>query len=477
MVDPKSEVTEPKATDGEKWSGKLWATLIVLCSAMFLDALDNAMVGIAVPPIQQELGMSTSSVQWVVSAYVLGFGGFLLLGGRMADLVGRRKVFLVAVAIFGIASLIGGLATDGFLVIAARFVMGVAAAFTAPAGLAIILTQFPEGSARNKAVAIYTACGAFGFSLGLVAGGLLTEIGWRWTFLLPVPIALAILVGASVLVRKDEAATGKRHYDIPGAISVTGAMLLLVFTIVRAPEVGWVSAQTLLQFAGVIVLVVAFVLIERNTANPLIRLGFLRNGGLIGAALTAAAILGTYMSFQFIGSLYLQDTRGWSPLEMALAFLPCGILIAIIAPRAGGLLGKFGPKWMMFAGFVAYTLAYISFLRIDTDSSYVAVLLPTMLLIGVAFPLSFTGSYVQATSGVADSEQGLAAGVLQTGYQVGAALLLAVVTATMAAGQGGAGATNTIDSYHNGMYVITGVSALTLLATLVSALRKKRADA
>ncbi|MCP2302862.1 MFS transporter [Actinokineospora globicatena] len=477
VVDPKSEVTEPKATDGEKWSGKLWATLIVLCSAMFLDALDNAMVGIAVPPIQQELGMSTSSVQWVVSAYVLGFGGFLLLGGRMADLVGRRKVFLVAVAIFGIASLIGGLATDGFLVIAARFVMGVAAAFTAPAGLAIILTQFPEGSARNKAVAIYTACGAFGFSLGLVAGGLLTEIGWRWTFLLPVPIALAILVGASVLVRKDEAATGKRHYDIPGAISVTGAMLLLVFTIVRAPEVGWVSAQTLLQFAGVIVLVVAFVLIERNTANPLIRLGFLRNGGLIGAALTAAAILGTYMSFQFIGSLYLQDTRGWSPLEMALAFLPCGILIAIIAPRAGGLLGKFGPKWMMFAGFVAYTLAYISFLRIDTDSSYVAVLLPTMLLIGVAFPLSFTGSYVQATSGVADSEQGLAAGVLQTGYQVGAALLLAVVTATMAAGQGGAGATNTIDSYHNGMYVITGVSALTLLATLVSALRKKRADA
>ncbi|MCP2267857.1 MFS transporter [Actinokineospora diospyrosa] len=478
VVDPKAEVTTSSTdTSGEKWTGKLWATLIVLCSAMFLDALDNAMVGIAVPPIQQELGMSTSSVQWVVSAYVLGFGGFLLLGGRMADLVGRRKVFLVAVAIFGIASLIGGLATDGFLVIAARFVMGVAAAFTAPAGLAIILTQFPEGAARNKAVAIYTACGAFGFSLGLVAGGLLTEIGWRWTFLLPVPIALAILVGASILVRKDEAATGKRHYDIPGAISVTGAMLLLVFTIVRAPEVGWASAQTLLQFAGVIVLVVAFVLIERSTANPLIRLGFLRNGGLIGAALTAAAILGTYMSFQFIGSLYLQDSRGWSPLEMALAFLPCGILIAIIAPRAGGLLGKFGPKWMMFAGFVAYTLAYISFLRIDTDSSYVAVLLPTMLLIGVAFPLSFTGSYVQATSGVADAEQGLAAGVLQTGYQVGAALLLAVVTATMAAGTGGAGATNTIDSYHNGMYVITAVSALTLLATLVSALRKKRVAA
>ncbi|MEU4447568.1 MFS transporter [Actinosynnema sp. NPDC050801] len=465
------------AEDGSKgWSGRLWAMLIVLCSAMFLDALDNAMVGIAVPPIQAELGMTTSSVQWVVSAYVLGFGGFLMLGGRMADLVGRRKVLLVAVAVFAIASLAGGLAQDGMMVIAARFVMGVSAAFTAPAGLSIIMTTFPEGAARNKAVSIYTACGATGFSLGLVAGGLLTEIGWRWTFLMPVPIALAVLIGSFILVRKDEPSTGKRNYDLPGAASITGAMLLLVYTIVRAPEVGWTSVSTLAQFVGVVVLLVAFVVIERKTAQPLIRLSFLRNPALIGAALVAAAILGTYMSFQFIGALYLQATRGWSPLEMALAFLPCGLLIALIAPRAGGLIGKFGPKWMMVAGFLAYTLAYLSFLRIDTDSNYVTVLLPTMLLIGVAFPLSFTGAYVQATSGVADAEQGLAAGVLQTGYQVGAALLLAIVTATMAIGHDG-GAQNTLSSYHNSMYVVTAVSALTLVATLINALRASRRTA
>ncbi|MFC3891128.1 MFS transporter [Lentzea rhizosphaerae] len=461
----------PDETKG--WGGRLWATLIVLCSAMFLDALDNAMVGIAVPPIQAELGMTTSAVQWVVSAYVLGFGGFLLLGGRMADLVGRRKLLLIAVSVFAIASLVGGIADNGVTVIVARFVMGVSAAFSAPAGLAIIMTTFPEGAVRNRAVAIYTACGATGFSLGLVAGGLLTEIGWRWTFLLPVPIALAVLVGVSILVGKDTHSDAKRSYDIPGAFSITAAMLLLVFTIVEAPAAGWTSGRTLGGFAGFVVLVIAFVLIERKTAQPLIRLDFLRNPALVGAALVAAAILGTYMSFQFIGSLYLQASRGWSPLEMALGFLPCGILIALIAPRAGGLIGKFGPKWMMFAGFLAYTLAYLSFLRIDADSNYYTTILPTMLLIGVAFPLSFTGAYVQATSGVADAEQGLAAGVLQTGYQVGAALLLAIVTATMAFGQDG-GAANTLESYHNGMYVVTGFSVLTLVATLVVALRSRQ---
>ncbi len=468
-----SSATKADNDTGGVWTGRLWGMLIVLCGAMFLDALDNAMVGIAVPPIQQELGMTTSAVQWVVSAYVLGFGGFLLFGGRLADLVGRRKVLLVAVAVFAVASLVGGIAQDGWLVILARFVMGVSAAFTAPAGLSIIVTTFPEGAARNKAVSIYTACGAAGFSSGLIAGGLLTEIGWRWTFLLPVPIALAVLFGAIRLVPKDADTSGtKRHYDFPGAAAITAAMLLLVYTIVEAPTVGWTTARTLGQFAGVIILVVAFVVIEKRTAVPLLRLDFLRNPALIGAALVAAAILGTYMSFQFIGALYLQNLRNWSPLEMALAFVPAGLLIALIAPRAGALIGKFGPKWMMFAGFVAYTASYLLFLRIDETSGYVSVILPTMLLIGVAFPFSFTGAYVQATSGVADSEQGLAAGVLQTGYQVGAALVLAIVTATMAIDNNADGDTMaSLTSYKDGMYVVTGISIITMIATFFPAMR------
>jgi MFS family permease len=468
------EVQEQDPPQSSGWNGRLWAMLIVLCSAMFLDALDNAMVGIAVPPIQNDLGMPTSQLQWVVSAYVLGFGGFLLLGGRMADLFGRRRVLLIAVAVFAVASAVGGLAQDGVVVIIARFVMGVGAAFSAPAGLAIVVTTFPEGPARNRAVSIYTACGAAGFSLGLVAGGLLTEIDWRWTFFLPVLIALAVLVGVRILVPRDtESGDGERRLDIPGALAITSAMLLLVYTIVEAPNYGWTSARVIGQFAVVAVLVAAFVLIESRTAQPLLRLSFLRNGKLVGAALVAAAMLGTYMSFQFIGSLYLQSTLSWSPLEMALGFLPAGVLIGLIAPRAGILIGKFGPRWMMFAGFAAYTAAYALFLRIAESSSYATVMLPTLLLIGIAFPLAFTGSYVQATSGVDNSEQGLAAGILQTGYQVGAALVLAVVTATMAIAPSG-GTAATISSYHSGMWVVTGVSAVTMLATLFVALRGRR---
>ncbi|GAA4101291.1 MFS transporter [Streptomyces hundungensis] len=472
----------PEQTDG-RWGGRLWGMLIVLCGAMFLDALDNAMVGIAVPPIQSDLHMSTASVQWVVSAYVLGFGGFLLLGGRLADLLGRRRILLSAVAVFALASLVGGIADNGALVIAARFVMGASAAFTAPAGLAIIMTTFPEGAARNRAVSIYTACGAAGFSLGLILGGLLTELGWRWTFLLPVPVALAVFFGATALVPRDAArAPGRRSYDIVGAVTVSAAMLLLVYTIVMAPTFGWAGARTIGQFAATAVLLAVFVTVELRVKEPLLRLGLLRNKGLVGAALAAAAILGTYMSFQFVGSLYMQTLRGWSPLEMALAFLPAGLLIGAVAPNTGKLVGKFGPAWMIFAGFVAYTGAYLLFLQADTDSGYVATMLPTMLLIGVAFPFSFTGAYVQATSGVADSEQGLAAGVLQTGYQVGAAVVLAVVTATMAvddkAGRGAGAAASLMDRYRDGVYVVTGIAAVTMVLALVSALRgaaKRRA--
>ncbi|MFI9778616.1 MFS transporter [Streptomyces sp. NPDC051956] len=472
LIDDDIAVAEaPTAESG--WGARLWCTLIVLCGAMFLDALDNAMVGIAVPPIQSDLGMSTASVQWVVSSYVLGFGGFLLLGGRTADLVGRRKVLLVAVGTFAAASLVGGIANDGTLVIAARFVMGVSAAFTAPAGLAVIMSTFPEGAQRNRAVSIYTACGAAGFSMGLVFGGLLTQIGWRWTFLLPVPVALGVLFGALALVPRDTPnAEGRRKYDIPGAVTVTAAMLLLVFTIVEAPTAGWTSTRTIGGFAVAAVLLALFVSIEQRTAEPLVRLGLLKNRALVGAALAAAAILGTYMSFQFVGALYMQTLRHWSPLEMALAFLPAGLLIAAIAPRAGKLVGRFGPAWMIFAGFVAYTAAYVLFWRIGESSGYLGVMLPTMLLIGVAFPFSFTGAYVQATSGVDESEQGLAAGILQTGYQVGAAVVLAAVTATMAVDH--SSGTNTSDlmaGYHNGLYVVTAVSAVTTLLALASALR------
>ncbi|MFJ7270889.1 MFS transporter [Streptomyces sp. NPDC099050] len=462
----------PGPTTEKRWGLRQWGLLVSVCAAFFLDALDNIMVGVAVPPIQADLGMTTAAVQWVVSAYVLGFGGFLLLSGRMADLLGRRRMFLWGVAIFAAGSMVGGITDDGLVVIIARFVMGVGAAFSAPASLSIILTHFPEGPQRNRAVGIYTACGAVGYSTGVIVGGALTEINWRWTFLLPVVVAVFTFIGAMALVPRDiktDRAGGT--FDVAGAFTVTAAMLILVYSIVEAPHVGWLSAQTLGMSAATVLLLAAFVVIERRAAQPLLRLGLLRNRALVGASLVAAAILGTYMSFQFIGGLYLQSLRDWSPMQMALAFLPIGLLIATIAPRAGKLISRFGVQWMIFAGFVAYTASYLLFLRIDSTSSYVWVILPSIVLIGIAFPFSFPAANVQATTGVADSEQGLAAGVLQTGYQVGAAIVLAIVTATMAADGTPEGEAETLTSFHQGLYVITAISALTMVLTLGAALR------
>ncbi|MGH3430249.1 MAG: MFS transporter, partial [Mycobacteriales bacterium] len=224
----------------DRLSRAAWGMLLVLCGALFLDALDVSMTGVALPSIGTDLHMSTSALQWVVSGYVLGYGGFLLLGGRAADLLGRRRVFLVALAVFVVASGLGGLTADGSLLIITRFIKGMAAAFTAPAGLSIITTTFAEGRARNKALSIYSATGAAGFSLGLVFSGLLTELGWRWVFFFPVPVTLLVLVTAIKLVPDSGRSTASRRgFDATGAVSVTAAMLLLVFTVVEAPEVGW----------------------------------------------------------------------------------------------------------------------------------------------------------------------------------------------------------------------------------------------
>lgn len=254
------------ATDG-RWTPRLWGTLLVLCAAMFLDALDVSMVGVALPSIGSELDLSTSTLQWIVSGYILGYGGLLLLGGRTADLLGRREVFLVALGVFALASLLGGLVDSGPLLIASRFVKGLSAAFTAPAGLSIITTTFAEGPLRNRALSIYTTCAATGFSMGLVLSGLLTEASWRLTMLLPAPVAVLALVAGLKLLPRGEREKDHNGYDVPGAILGTASMLLLVFTVVQAPEVGWASPRTLLSFLAVAVLLTVFVRVERRSPD------------------------------------------------------------------------------------------------------------------------------------------------------------------------------------------------------------------
>ena len=469
-------MTPPHSPAPQRWDARLWAVLVVLCGVLFLDGLDVSMVGVALPSIQADLGLTASELQWIVSGYVLGYGGFLLLGGRVADLLGRRRTLLVALGVFTVASALGALVDDGTLLVAMRFLKGMAAAFTAPAGLSIITTTFSEGPARNKALTIYTACGASGFSLGLVFGGILTEIGWRWTFLLPVPVALALLIAARRLIRPDRLELARRRrFDIPGAVAITAAMLVLVRTVVEAPAEGWSSAATIAGFLLAAGLLFAFVSIERRTAEPLVRLGVLRSGRLLRANIAGMALFGAYFGFQFVGTLYMQGLLGWSALETALAFLPAGLLVAFGATRMGPVIDRFGTDRVIVAGLLASVVGYALFLRMDASPSYVATVLPTILLLGIGFALLYPAVNIQATSGIADSEQGLASGIVNTAFQVGGALGLAIITAVVTARTGDAtDAASLLDGYRPAIAVSGGIALLGLLATLPGILPARR---
>jgi EmrB/QacA subfamily drug resistance transporter len=452
------------ATD--KLTRVAWGTLLVLCGALFLDALDVSMMGVALPSIQSDLGMSTSSLQWVVSAYVLGYGGFLLLGGRAADLLGRRRVFLIALGVFVVASMLGGIANDGTFLIVTRFVKGVSAAFTAPAALSIITTTFAEGPARNKALSIFTATGATGFSLGLVIGGLLTEIGWRWVFFLPAPVALVTLIAGIRLVPADRRGLHtSRAFDLAGAVLMTGGMLLLVYTLVEAPQAGWFSARTLGSLLAVATILGAFVLRERSTPAPLVRLGILRSGSLVRANLGAMSLFGGWVGFQFVVTLYLQELRGWSALETGLAIFPAGLIVAVVSPRIATLVMRFGVTRLIVTGMVSVTAAYLLFLPIGLDSSYLLGMLPTFLLAGIGFALAFGPLNIAGTNGVAPEEQGLAGGLLNTSFQFGGALVLAVATAVNNAYAGSGGtAEDTLQGFHAAIVVSVIAASLGVVA-------------
>ncbi|HEY6771327.1 MAG TPA: MFS transporter [Solirubrobacterales bacterium] len=463
-----------------RFDARAWWLLALVCGVLFLDGLDVSMVGVALPSIGSELGLEPSSLQWVVSGYILGYGGLLLLGGRAADLLGRRRVLLAGLSVFLVASFIGGLANDGNTLIATRFIKGAAAAFTAPAVLSIITTTFPEGPARNQALSIYAAVGASGWSLGLVFGGALTELGWRYTFFMPVPIALAILLLLPRYLDKDEPAirAGRRSFDFSGTATLAVAMLGLVYTIVEAPDVGWGAMRTLLSFAAIGMLLTAFVLIEQRSANPLVRLGILKSAALRRANYGAMALLGSWFGFQFIGTLYMQNLRGWSPIEMALAFLPAGLIVAFGSPNVGRLVSRVGPAIPVGAGLVSLGLGYLLFWNIGADSSYLTAMLPTFILSGIGFTLAFGPLTIAATSDVSNQEQGLASGLVYTSFQLGGAIGLAVATAVIDAGTSGSGAPAgsaqaLLDGFQPGIVVSIAIAALGAAVTLVPLIRRR----
>ncbi|MEV5597751.1 MFS transporter [Streptomyces sp. NPDC052496] len=417
---------------------RAYGILAVLCGALFLDALDVSMKGVALPAIGTAFGMPTSALQWVITGYVVGFGGFLLLGGRAADVLGRRRMLLASLAVFVVASAVGGAAPGGPVLVVARFVAGVAAAFSAPAGFSVITTSFAEGPARNKALSIFTATGATGMALGLVIGGLLTELDWRWVFFAPAVVGLvAFLGGVRVIPRSAPAGRGARDFDIAGAATVTATMLLLVFTLVEAPTAGWASARTLVSLVAVALLLVLFAVLQRRATTPLVRLDMLRSPALVRANIGAMSLIGAWIGVLFVMTLYLQELRGWSAMETGLAVSPVGLVAAVLSTRiAAPLVGRFGAERVILAGLVSDVVAYLLLQLLAADTGYVALLLPSFLLIGLGFSLAYGPLTMAAADSVPVADQGVAGGLVNTSFQVGPALGLSIVTAVNAANTG-----------------------------------------
>ncbi|MEU8798066.1 MFS transporter [Spirillospora sp. NPDC048819] len=420
---------------------RAWAQLLVLCGAVFLEGIDVAMLNVALPSIRADLGLSTGMLSGVISAYVLGYGGFMLLGGRTADLLGHRRVFLFWLVVFLLFSGLGGFATSGWMLLAARFVTGVASAFMAPAGLALVTAMFPAGPARTRALGVYAGTAAGGFTLGLVAGGLLTSIGWRWVFFAPVILAALILAAAVPLVREPDAA-GPRGFsggfDLVGAFSITGAMLLLAYGVVRLERPGDGAALTAGVFAAGLALLAAFVAIEHRAAQPLVRLGILRSAALVRTDLSALLFIGAFAGFQFLMTLYLQELRGWTTWQTGLAMLVLGIDTVLAPTLTPRLVNRFGNIRVLLGGLVLAAVAYGLFLPVGLDWAY-TTMFPIMGLLGMAFALAYGPLTMAATEGVDESEHGLAGGLFYTAIQFGTALGISAVTAVQVAALGGDG--------------------------------------
>lgn len=469
-TDDAANLPDPKSHAPSRWGPKLWAVLFVAGLAMFLDALDVSMVGVALPSIGAELGLETSSLQWIVNGYILGYGGLLLLGGRMADLLGRRQVFLTALVVFGLASLVGGLVDNEALLIASRIVKGVAAAFTAPAALSIITTTFKEGHDRNKALSIFTVFGATGYASGLIASGLLTSVDWRLTFFAPVVVVTGVIIAAFFVVPRN-AERERGSIDFAGATTLTGGMLAAVYTIVTAPETGFTPVVITTTVAAV-VLLGAFFVIENKVAHPLVRLSIFKVKSIVRANLAALAIFGSYISFQTIVSLYLQNTLQWEPIQMALALSPAGIIVAFLSPMAGKFIDRYGTKSMIIASMASFVLGYLWFILRggSAQPNYFADYLPSFLLLGLGFAIGFSAVMVQATEGIADDEQGLASGLVQTSGQIGGAVVLAIVTGLISGG-----VATGIGQYTPGLYFVEIVAVVGLIASATALLTRRQA--
>jgi EmrB/QacA subfamily drug resistance transporter len=406
-----------------------WIALILLCAAQFVVVLDASIVNVALPSIGRALHFSEQHLQWVVNAYVLVFGGFLLLGGRMADLLGRRRVFMGGLVLFALASLAGGLATSEGFLITARAVQGLGAAILSPAALSIVTTTFAEGSERNRALGIWGAVAGSGGAAGVLLGGVLTDsLGWEWVFFVNTPIALLAAFLSPRLIDESREEERVRNFDAAGAVTVTAGLSLFVYAMVDAPNAGWGSAQTIALIAVSVALLVGFVLIELRSRAPLVPFRIFRLPNIAGANVSGLLIGASLFSMFFFVSLYMQQVLSYSPLKSGFSYLPLALTIIVSAGVASQLVSKFGFKPILVTGLGLIAIGLLLFSRVPVDGSFAADVLPASLVAAAGLGFSFVPVTIAAVSGVRDADAGLASGLINTSQQVGGALGLAILS-------------------------------------------------
>ncbi len=450
-----------------------WKALAIVCAAFFMTVLDVSIVNVALPSIGKSLHFSEANLQWVITAYAITFGGFLLLGGRAADLLGRRRVFYVGVMLFTFASFLCGLAWSEPVLIGARALQGLGAAIISPAALSIIMTSFDEGPERNKALGIWGAIGGSGAAVGVLAGGILTKyLGWEWIFFVNVPVGVLALLLAPRFVRESRS-DRKQTQDIAGAVTITAGLALLVYGVSEAPNHGWTSGWTISRLAIAVVLLIAFLVVESRAKHPLMPFHIFRVHTVAGANVAGLLLGAVVFSNFFLLTLYVQNVLHWSALRTGLTFVATAGSAVLWAGLAQMLVTKIGAKKVMATGFAATIAGLLWYTQIPVDGSYASDLLPGYLLIGFALPFSFIPVSIAALAGVEQHEAGLASGLINTAQQVGGAIGVAVTSSVLLTHSGtllkegkqfpAAWTSGT----HWAFWVAVGIAATGLLATLV----------
>jgi EmrB/QacA subfamily drug resistance transporter len=453
---------------------KRWQALAIVCVAFFMTVLDVSIVNVALPSIGRSLHFSATGLQWVITAYAITFGGFLLLGGRAGDILGRKRMFLVGVVIFSAASLVCGLAGSTGVLVAARAVQGFGAAIVSPATLSIITTTFDEGPERNKALGIWGAMGGSGAAAGVLFGGILVKyLGWEWIFFVNVPVGALVLALTPSIVRESRAPDIGRNFDVVGASSVTSGLALLVYAISKAPVDGWGDATTIGLLVAAAALIVFFVAWEARVENPLMPLSIFRIRTLAGANTVGALLGASIFADFFLLTLYVQNVLRYSPLKTGITFLATAGTVVVVAGVAQWLATRFGPKPVMVTGLALDTIALVWYAQIPVHGTYAHDLLGGYLLFGIGLAFAFIPVSIAALAGVGPREAGLASGLLNTAQQVGGAIGVAVATSvavshtTHLLRTGSSPAAALTSGYALAFWVIAGISAAGVIAALV----------